>query len=486
MLYRNIALLLSAIATGAEASLKPIAGYEPGSDVADHARVDLDQKALEDAVGEDTEEGMAKAKRIYEEGGHSKSHAVLTLSTGLTMAVNKSDGISDGTTMAKSYSGYAVGDTEIKALYKELGACNVGGLDMTKLDGCFPASGTITIGDSDYMYTYDPATDNNAARTIQGFSTKAGDKMEDDGTHPEYQKTKTYYGTSDWADQWISNALDGTKYTYTMGVADFSKYGLTGRKEAVKKGTVYLNFHTYVLHEFEDAISDCKKACTDCNADAVHAWDEGVAFHTGSIPDGVDESGKLLYGLANKRCKNFKTCGAKGDSATGNSMVNMELLKLFNKGRDILGQGAKCDDAEVILRKIEALLTVPFVQGTLRYAHKMGVGGGTEKESAEGAVFAAAVLPRVHACDADAAKIIATNMAVVAPGNYVVDQPAVKAALESTYECMGITCAHVGGLLNGEEYYKGAEPCGIDESSSGYSLGVGAAALVGAAAVIVM
>jgi len=498
MLYRNIALLLSVIATGVDASYDAIAGYEPGSDVVDHSRIDLDQAAMELVIKDASEDAFLKAKAIYENGGHSKSHAVLTLSTGLTMAVDKSAAISDGTIMAKSYGGYDVGATEIKAVYKTLGACAVGGLDVTTLDGCFPATGTITIGDADYAYTYDPLVDNNAARTIQGFSSKAEGKMETDGTHPEYFKAKTYYGTGDFGDKWVTAALDGTKYTYENGEADFALYGLTGRGEAVKKGTVYLNVHTYVLHEFEDAILDCKKACAECNEDAVHAWDEGVAFHTGSTATDADNGGKLLYALANKRCQNFKTCGAAGNEFSGNSMVNVELLKLFNEGRDILTKGEKCDDAANIVRKIEDLLTVPFVQGTLRYAYKVGVLGSTEKESAEGAVFAAALLPGVHNCDPAAAKIVAENMAVVGPGNYNVNQAAVKTALESTYKCLGITCAHVGGLVKDKDtgaYYEGAEACGVDkeddkddkdDSSSGYSVGVGAAALVGAAAVIVM
>merc|ERR1719236_459539 len=81
-------------------------------------------------------------------------------------------------------------------------------------------------------------------------------------------------------------------------------------------------------------------------------------------------------------------------------------------------------------------MTVPLVQGTLRYAWKTGHIGGNDnkpsdqsaKNSAEGSTFAAAVLPLVHACDA----------------------AAVKAALEKTYRCLGITCAHVGGLLSSD------------------------------------
>jgi hypothetical protein len=41
----------------------------------------------------------------------------------------------------------------------------------------------------------------------------------------------------------------------------------------------------------------------------------------------------------------------------------------------------------------------------------------------------------------------------------------VKAAFERNYDCMGITCAHVGGLLqaDGDTYFDDAKPCGNGE-----------------------
>jgi len=113
-------------------------------------------------------------------------------------------------------------------------------------------------------------------------------------------------------------------------------------------------------------------------------------------------------------------------------------------------------------------MTVPLVQGTLRYAWKTGQIGGADnkasdqsaKNSAEGSTFAAAVLPLVHACDATAAKTVSDHMKFGAAvydkttGNFASgtkpDTAAVKAALESTYDCLGITCAHVGGLLSSD------------------------------------
>ena len=42
-----------------------------------------------------------------------------------------------------------------------------------------------------------------------------------------------------------------------------------------------------------------------CNDDPVHAWDEAVAFYTGSIPKSTRTGGVLLYSLAQKRCQEF-------------------------------------------------------------------------------------------------------------------------------------------------------------------------------------
>ena len=76
--------------------------------------------------------------------------------------------------------------------------------------------------------------------------------------------------------------------------------------------------------------------------------------------------------------------------------------------------------------------------------------GRSQKNAAEGAVFTAAVLPLVHECNVAAAKTISDEMkfGLYDQGEYP-DFAAVKAAFESTYDCLGITCADVGGLSPG-------------------------------------
>jgi hypothetical protein len=200
---------------------------------------------------------------------------------------------------------------------------------------------------------------------------------------------------------------------------------------------------------------------------SVHAWDEGVAFYTGSLEGaaaGGNSAGKLSYRLAEKRCANFKTCGSTGDAITGTSYVNAELFRQFDLGKSNLLTG-KCELTKPIVRKVEALMSIPLVQGTLRYAYKVGVQNEGDKAKGEGAVFAAAILPRIHQCNPTDAVTIANSMKVGASATSFAD---VKTAFENNYACMQMTCAEVGGLWKNSEnkYYDGASPCGDTVSAA--------------------
>ena len=126
----------------------------------------------------------------------------------------------------------------------------------------------------------------------------------------------------------------------------------------MKKGSAYMNVWMYAIREFEDAIDDCTSCTSNCNSfsinsGSVHAWDEGVAFYTGSLEgtaDGGSSAGKLLYRLAEKRCANFGTCGECGDEACGTAMVNLELFQLGV---------AKCVDSEWLIEVTLLLMSLP-------------------------------------------------------------------------------------------------------------------------------
>jgi hypothetical protein len=454
-------------------SYEKIAGYSPGSQVTDHCAIDRDQAAIEVELAKKTNQSFEAARQIYNQGGNSKSYATVTLSSPLSSQVPRFDTISgkneDGLeVIGKALFSFQPGDSEVRIQYATTDVqasyvdCQVGGLADTNTKGCFAASGFLEIGGSQYAYSYDPNKDNDNARTIAGFSTTAGDRMRlscPGCPYTDFLYFYNYYGFDDYADQWVNAAFNGESTNFRNGNADFSKYGFDGRWEAIMKGTAYMNIFMYVIRELEDAMDDCKRGCIDCNDDVVHAWDEGVCFYTGSIEgqDGLTSDGKLLHQLADKRCQNFKTCGPDSGETEGTAWINYEIFDLFALGKFQLETG-NCPNARKTLRSIIELMYIPMIQGTLRYAVNVGVQQGGEKAKAEGAIFAAAVLPRVHAANPEAAKTIYDSMKVGATST---DNIAVKKAFESVYADMGIKCADVGGVWNSvtDTYYDGMGPC---------------------------
>merc|ERR1739845_289032 len=209
-----------------------------------------------------------------------------------------------------------------------------------------------------------------------------------------------------------------------------------------------------------------KSTCTlyNCNDDPVQAWDEGVAFYTGSLQgsNAGPGDGNLFYALADKRCKNFQTCGSNSDSTSGGSYVNQKIFQEFVVGQYNLLNG-QCEEARKNKKNIVNLMNIPLIQGTLRYAYKTGnpptdpqKSQDMSKEDAEGAVFAASILPKIYRCNPNDAKIILNNMYL---NSDMTDFLAVKVAFEDNYECLRVTCDTVGGLALGDGYYPDAEPC---------------------------
>ena len=196
--------------------------------------------------------------------------------------------------------------------------------------------------------------------------------------YKHYSRFYDYYGDFDYADKWVSAALAGTSMTFTSGQHgpnDFSALGNDARKEAAKKGSAYMNVWMYVIREFEDAIDDCSSCVGECNefslnSGSVHAWDEGVAFYSGSLEGTTSDgnsAGKMVYRLAEKRCANFGTCGMFGNETSGKSQVNYDLFPLFAEGARLLQRG-ECTSVRPVVDSIVSLMTVPLVQGSLRYA----------------------------------------------------------------------------------------------------------------------
>lgn len=248
--------------------------------------------------------------------------------------------------------------------------------------------------------------------------------------------------------------------------ANFEHYSMEARADIVSKATILLNLWMSIQFQLDHATAVCQSTCEindHCNDDSVHSWDLAVGWYAGSLagPDVIssDES-RFLHRLAEKRCVSFNTC----DGHHGQSQVNKEMFNLFQAGQELLTRG-ECTDANDMKRRISRLMLVPLIQDALWHAHINDVKPesllkgkhAAQKISAGAATVAAAILPQIDSCDPQAAYIVYDNLRT----GHDADFASVKTALESTYECLGIRCADVGGLYinKQDKYIEGAEPC---------------------------
>lgn len=224
----------------------------------------------------------------------------------------------------------------------------------------------------------------------------------------------------------------------------------------------------------ETALDACEVPCNDerCKDDAVHAWDQAVAFHTGSL----QEEGILLYAFADVMCRAFHSCGSDGSMRVGTSYANNMAIEHFKQGQSYILQ-KQCSKARESKEEIVKAMTIPLIQATLFTAYAVGghesalSSGDLPTKKARAAGFAATVLPIVHDCNENDANIIYdilgidSNQDLDKEVNYV----ALKAAFERNYECMGVTCEGVGGIWEDGKYLEHAAPCHqakVDEAAA--------------------
>lgn len=174
-----------------------------------------------------------------------------------------------------------------------------------------------------------------------------------------------------------------------------------------------------------------------------------------------------MFELADNKCLSFKTCGRTGKDIEGTAWVNYQVFRHFIDGqRHIVAND--CDKARKAKEHIVRLMTIPLVQGTIRFAHIIA-GDSTyhERHASEGAIFAMTVLPFIFDCDPQDAEIIYENMKATYSPN--VNFLEVKHALERNYKCLNIKCAEVGGVYDDVllEYKTHAHPCGFVSLASG-------------------
>ena len=124
-----------------------------------------------------TDESFDAARKIYNNGGNSKSFAQITITPGLTKNLLKGGLIlgkneENVEVAGKAGEAYSAGTTNLKIYYSTTDIqanymnCQVGGLESPNLKGCFKQSGDFDIDGETYTYTYEPLVDNRSDRTM--------------------------------------------------------------------------------------------------------------------------------------------------------------------------------------------------------------------------------------------------------------------------------------------------------------------------------
>jgi hypothetical protein len=437
------------------------------SEIETISKIDLDVAAIEAKL---TTFDFAGASQLYSSGAHSGGVAILEI-IGLSKNLTRSTVVQQGT--------YALGklDTDVLAGGRFLRVEYMSMCTTSDSSGCFsPNIANVLVNGEVVELAKIAATVYNSLRklSVGGLNHMGAFQWQE-----IFSVYRSYYKDSEYANKMVTAALDGTGMC--AACEDIS------RVEFAQRAMVYMNVWMYVIRAMEDGIAACEHGCRNClvrpslsGVDIVptffDAWDEAFAYYTGSSegPNGQG-SGKLLYALADSLCSPMGTCVKKdGDKST--SAVNEAILISFTMGQMSILQ-SKCFDAFRYKRQVVKLMTVPLLQGSLLYAHKVAITGGPctsltkceelTRNKAAAAAFSAAILPRIAACDSDAAELISNNLKIQ-QDPMAAGFAAVKAAFERTYDCLSVTCKEIGGILgaDGKAYADGAAPCDTTSESS--------------------
>lgn len=496
-------------AAAAEATLEPIVSFQPKNSVDDYLNIARDLGAMKGYLlanqhtvnkeNKEQEETLAfhNAFEVYSKGGYAASAAEVKLHTALHFHIDR------GTTLtALSNQGqhvhavttqkYNKGDTVLHLRYRSDLPCHVGGLRQPQNQGCFRPTGHLTVsGHSDTLYYVENTSFNN--RTLQAFSTSAQVAFRPHGQlkHDLFQDFAVfdeYYGAPNFADEMIRAAMHGRSHEFRHFSVDFSGTSASYQERAVfmETSAAYLSAGLYVMRELDTAMVYCESSSSsdgknkkDTNSHALHSLDAAVALYTGALAYGSHggggnnhSNGHMLFGLANDMCQHFNTCGKSGRSIFGTAKVNHDIFGEFDAMQKHLVDG-HCWAADKAKEHIVRLMFVPLFQGLIYSAFETKKGESGDAIRAQGAVFAAATMPRLADCSLWKAKRLHGNFlpGQNSPQEGDDDFASILSTLQDHYECLDLTCEEIGGIWDrkNKRYHQHAPPCSSTHTSKSSS-----------------
>jgi hypothetical protein len=305
------------------------------------------------------------------------------------------------------------------------------------------------------VYQYGHNSFENPDGTLWNLQSLARMSSLDEGI--KFQLYSDYYGSLDFADQLVLNALNGS--------GDFVAASWQERSEIASRVLQTLVVYIGVQARLQEAVEHCNN---DKMGLAQLKWSEAAALWIGSAEGLVAAAkldvGRYMYSLANEVCDEFESC-ADNDEA----LVNQILLERFASGRDSL-RDRQCTHIERTMKEdIVPRMAIPLIQSLISYAleHEK-VDDGDKYDRATLYVLAKALIPLVKETSESSALTLANTFGdfnSIVPG-----QPAADAidALASALRPMGLDCSEVGALLGDENWAKcGGSGGGVDLDGDG-------------------
>ena len=271
------------------------------------------------------------------------------------------------------------------------------------------------------------------------------------GESPTFTLYSEHWGSVEYADHYISDALEGTgRYTRAPSVA---------RSAAARSGVRLHAIWMGVVREVETAGSLCN---TTGQLHLDRAW----GYYAGSLEGAVGAGlGIQIKALSEEIGWYYGVKGGPRKTAS----VTDDVLALFLSAQKLL-QEKRCPEVAGVVKKIVSQLTVPLLQGVVHYAHKVAgsAGRGAEvlQDPQQSKAFAwsytAAVLPLVRRCSRFASDSLQLYLAYDSTESLRDGVGQIVSTLETVYQCLGVKCSEVGGHFAGsgmDAYEGGIVPC---------------------------
>ncbi|KAL7578340.1 hypothetical protein ACA910_012746 [Epithemia clementina (nom. ined.)] len=467
----KVAAIFAISISFATSKIAPIGDYQPQNDVSPYLALSEDLRAIDNALIAETEEGFKEALDIYSNGAFSDPFVLLTLDEGLPFdvplgtALIGTDNAGNPTTVVVAYNSYKAGANAIEIVFRSDPPCRMSSDPNPELLGCLVSEGELSAEGqaSKIKYSY-VLTDIRNYHTIRNLSVNANSKFRPHGTaHASYfkdfQRYVDFFGSADFADQIITAAFNRQKYVGAQLELDFSQFNERARRSIIVHTTAFLVINVFVTRELETALVECDHGCgaSGCNKISIDALDEAVALYTGSV---FEETGKgnLMYGLAEKMCVEFRTCGPDALKTSGESKINIDIFREFKAMQKNL-DSSQCLEAKINKEVIIKKMAVPLIQATY-LAMLLDADTDTPESRAERVVFTTTVLPLMYHCDhVEMSKVVELTNPLEKLPDYGFDLA--RSIFISMYRCLDVTCQDVGGIWNASAgaYKEGEGAC---------------------------